>query len=43
MSLTSLRGIVRDIRKKTGEKIIKNVSVIGYTLDTHRLSLRKTT
>lgn len=32
MSLTSLRSVVRDIRKKTGEKIIKNVSGIGYRL-----------
>ena len=32
MSLTSLRSIVRDIRKKTGEKIIKNISGVGYTL-----------
>jgi DNA-binding response OmpR family regulator len=32
MSLTSLRSVVRDIRKKTGEKIIKNVSGIGYKL-----------
>ena len=32
MSLTSLRSIVRDIRKKTGEKIIKNVSGVGYRL-----------
>lgn len=32
MSLNSLRSIVRDIRKKTGEKIIKNVSGIGYKL-----------
>lgn len=32
MSLTSLRSIVRDIRKKTGEKIIKNESGIGYRL-----------
>ena len=33
MSLTSLRSIVRDIRKKTGEKIIKNVSGVGYKLN----------
>lgn len=33
MSLTSLRSIVRDIRKKTGEQIIKNVSGIGYRLN----------
>ena len=33
MSLTSLRSVVRDIRKKTGEKIIKNVSGIGYRLN----------
>lgn len=32
MSLASLRSIVRDIRKKTGEIIIKNVSGIGYKL-----------
>lgn len=32
MSLNSLRSIVRDIRKKTGEKIIKNVSGVGYKL-----------
>ena len=32
MSLTSLRSVIRDIRKKTGEKIIKNVSGIGYRL-----------
>lgn len=32
MSLTSLRSVIRDIRKKTGEKIIKNVSGIGYKL-----------
>lgn len=32
MSLTSLRSVIRDIRKKTGEQIIKNVSGIGYTL-----------
>ena len=33
MSLTSLRSVIRDIRKKTGEKIIKNVSGVGYTLN----------
>lgn len=32
MSLSSLRSVIRDIRKKTGEKIIKNVSGVGYTL-----------
>jgi DNA-binding response OmpR family regulator len=32
MSITSLRSVIRDIRKKTGEKIIKNVSGVGYTL-----------
>ena len=32
MSLTSLRSVVRDIRKKTGEQVIKNVSGIGYRL-----------
>lgn len=32
MSLTSLRSVVRDIRKKTDQKIIKNVSGIGYKL-----------
>lgn len=32
MSLTSLRSIVRDIRKKSGEKIIQNVSGVGYKL-----------
>ncbi|CAA6809261.1 MAG: Two component transcriptional regulator, winged helix family [uncultured Sulfurovum sp.] len=32
MSLSSLRSVIRDIRKKTGQKIIKNVSGTGYTL-----------
>lgn len=32
MSLTSLRSVVRDIRKKTGEKVIRNVSGTGYRL-----------
>lgn len=33
MSITSLRSVVRDIRKKTGEQIIKNVSGVGYRLN----------
>lgn len=32
MSLASLRSVVRDIRKKTGRKIIQNISGIGYKL-----------
>ena len=32
MSLTSLRSVVRDIRKKSGEKLIQNVSGVGYKL-----------
>lgn len=32
MSLASLRSVVRDIRKKSGEKIVENVSGTGYRL-----------
>jgi DNA-binding response OmpR family regulator len=37
MSLTSLRSIVRDIRKKTGEKFIQNVSGVGYRLNDKKI------
>jgi two-component system response regulator VanR len=33
MSLSSLRSVIRDIRKKTGEKLIQNVSGLGYQLN----------
>jgi two-component system response regulator VanR len=33
MSLSSLRSVIRDIRKKTGEKLIQNVSGTGYKID----------
>jgi two-component system response regulator VanR len=32
MSLSSLRSVIRDIRKKTGQKLIQNVSGVGYQI-----------
>jgi two-component system response regulator VanR len=32
MSLSSLRSVIRDLRKKSGQKIIQNISGTGYKL-----------